>query len=475
MQLIGRREEKDQFNRIMASGSSEFVAVFGRRRVGKTYLIRQYFDGKLSFSVTGMANVDTSAQLMNFHLSLHTHGNTEDQPPASWLQAFHRLQNLLEGNSNERKVVFIDEMPWLDTPRSNFISALEHFWNSWAAHRGDIVLIVCGSAASWIINELINNKGGLHNRVTCKMKIEAFRLAEVREFLRSKQIPWNEYQIVQTYMVTGGIPFYLNALEKEQSAVQNINRLCFKENGLLKTEFGNLYASLFRYPEKHVAIVEALSLRSMGMTREEILTVAKIPNGGTATKALDELEACGFIRKYTPYGRKYRESMYQLVDFYTLFYYQFIERSGTQDENYWLNIIDHPQTCAWSGYAFELVCLMHVREIKQALGISGVQSEEYAWRSKELRGGAQVDLLIDRRDQVINLFEMKFSINPYTIDAKYAATLQNKVGLFRSETGTRKAVYLSMLTTYGLRQNAHSGMVQNDLTMACLFLDKSTL
>lgn len=469
MTLIGRREEKDQLTRLMASESSEFVAVYGRRRVGKTYLIRQYFEGQLSFSVTGMANVDTATQLTNFHLSLSTHGDQHDQPPESWLEAFYRLQNLLERNANARKVIFIDEMPWLDTPRSNFISALEHFWNSWAATRTDVVLIVCGSAASWIMNKLIHNKGGLHNRVTHKIKIEAFRLGEVREFLHSKQIPWNEYQIVQTYMATGGIPFYLNALEKGQSAAQNINRLCFTEGGLLKTEFGNLYASLFRKPEKHVAIVQALGNKSTGMTRDEILAAAKIPNGGTTTKALEELEACGFIRKYTPYGRMYRESMYQLVDFYTLFYFKFIHKVNTRDENYWLNMIDHPQTRTWSGYAFELVCLMHVREIKQALGISGVQSEEYAWRSKQVGGGAQVDLIIDRRDQVVNLFEMKFSINPFTIDAKYAAELQNKVGLFRSETGTRKAVYLSMLTTYGLQQNAHSGMVQNDLNMECLF------
>lgn len=472
MKVIGRNWEKEKLQKIVDSKESEFVAVYGRRRVGKTYLIRQYFEGKLDFSMTGMANVDTPTQLTNFHYALREHGNTDEHPPENWMEAFHRLKNVLLQSKSSRKIVFIDELPWLDTPRSNFMSALEHFWNSWAAARKDIVLITCGSVASWMMNELINNKGGLHNRVTHKFKIEPFRLSETRQFLEYKEIPWNNYQIIQVYMVTGGIPYYLNALEKGLSAPQNINRLCFEENGILKTEFNNLYASLFRNAQKHIAIVKALSKKAKGLTRDEILTLAKIPNGGTATKVLEELEACGFIRKYTPFDRKFRDSLYQLVDFYTLFYYQFIEKAQNKDDQYWLNMIDHPKTRAWSGYAFEQVGMLHTKEIKQALGIRGVQTEVHSWRSNVQKGGAQIDLIIDRRDQVINLFEMKFSINPFSIDAKYAKELQNKVGLFRSETETRKAVYLSMLTTYGLKQNAYSGMVQNDLNMECLFIEQ---
>jgi AAA+ ATPase superfamily predicted ATPase len=469
MHRVGRENEYKIFQKLYASNKSEFIAVFGRRRVGKTYLIRSFLNEyNCSFQVTGLSNASLAQQLFNFSNSLSKH--TKQQVLANnWLHAFQLLINYLENSTDKKKVVFIDELPWFDTSKSNFIQALEHFWNSWASTRKDVMLIVCGSAASWMIHKLINNTGGLHNRVTKKIKISPFTLAECEAFLKMKNIPLDRYQIVQLYMVLGGIPFYWDEVEVGKSAAQNIEQICFSENGLLKTEFNNLYQSLFKNSVKHLIVVNQLAKKAKGLTREEILNNTSLPNGGSSTRILEELEESGFIRKYVPFGKNKRESLYQLSDFYTLFYFNFIQNSNLNDKNNWLNTIDGPKQRAWSGYAYEQVCLYHINQIKNALGISGIETFTSAWRSKTSAVGAQIDLVIDRRDRVINLCEMKFSINEFAIDKKYDADLRNKIGTFKTETKTKKSVFLTMVTTFGLQQNAYAGLVQNSITLNDLF------
>ncbi len=470
--IIGRTKELDAFITLESSSKSEFVAVYGRRRVGKTYLIRNALKNNFTFQLTGLANASMKQQLANFNVAITKFSKAKKAPdlPTTWFEAFRQLIELLEKNKASKKVIFIDELPWLDTPKSGFISALEHFWNDWASARKDILLIVCGSAASWMISKLINNKGGLHNRVTYKMKIEPFTLSECESFLQSNHVNWNRHQIIETYMTMGGIPFYLEAIKPTLSAAQNINNLCFTENGLLNDEFNNLYASLFKYSNNHIAVVEALSKKTMGLTREEIIKLAKLPGGGGTSKVLDELEVSGFIRKYIPLGRRIKDSLYQLTDFYTMFYFKFIKNNKYNNKNYWLNIIDTPKHRAWSGYAFELICLTHINQLKKALGISGIQTTVASWRSKNAAEGAQVDLLIERKDEVINLIEAKFSINKFTIDKKYAANLRNKIGTFKSETKTNNAVHLSMVTIYGITPNEYAtGLVQQSITADSLF------
>jgi hypothetical protein len=365
--------------------------------------------------------------------------------------------------------LFFDELPWFDTHGSGFIPALEHFWNSWASARNDIILVVCGSAASWMINKLINNKGGLHNRITKRMKIAPFNLRECEMLMQPKNSVIDRYQILQLYMVFGGIPFYWNEVVSGKSAFQNINDVCFTENGLLRNEFPNLFRSLFNNYQNHEAIINALTRKAKGLTRDEIIDLSGLPNAGSTTRILNELEESGFIRKYVPFGKKLRNSLYQLVDFYSLFYLRFIKSSHLVDLPNWLTFLDSPDYRAWSGYAFEQICLYHLPQIKQALGISGVQTSVSSWRSLETGNGAQVDLVIERRDQIINLCEMKFSINAFTIDNKYAEELRNKISMFKQETGTRKSVFLTLITTYGLNANSYASLAQNSLTMNALF------
>lgn len=470
--IIGREAEIRTLDKISSSRKSEFVAVYGRRRVGKTFLIREFFQYEFDFQLTGLANATTKQQLTNFHASLQRQSpSASDSIPSNWFEAFQRLITYLEQiEATRKKVVFLDELPWLDTKRSDFMIALEHFWNSWASNRKDIILVTCGSAASWMINELINNHGGLHNRVTERIKVDPFTLKESEQLLQSKKNVLDRYQILQLYMVMGGIPYYLDAVSPERSAAQNIEDLCFREGGLLTREYQNLFASLFKNASKHEAIIASLATKTKGMTRNELIRNTGMKTGGSISKRLDELEESGFISRYSPFNRKSKTTLYRLSDFYSFFYHKYIQGHQNIGDGTWLNAIDSPRQRTWAGFAFEQICLAHVPQIKKALGISGVLSHAVSWRSKSSEEGAQVDLLIDRRDQVINLFELKYSINPYVIDKSYADRLRKKIAIFKSETKTRKAIFLTFITTFGLVQNAHAAsLVQQDIPMDVLF------
>ena len=467
--FIGRKDELNDLNSYYTTSKSEFIAVYGRRRVGKTFLIREFFNNKFDFYLTGLANADTKEQLVNFHVSVRKYGKINYPFAVTWFDAFEQLIYLLENLSGKKKVVFLDELPWMDTRKSGFLSAFEHFWNGWASARKDILLIVCGSATSWMITKLMNNKGGLHNRITRKMFIAPFTLKECEDYLRVHNFSWNRYQIVESYMIFGGIPYYLSLLSNRMSLSQNVDNLFFKDNGGLRDEFKNLYASLFVNFENHIKVVEALGKKAKGLSREELLNLTKFSDGGGVSKILEELELCGFIRKYKAFDKKIREGLYQLTDFYTLFYFKFIQKNEYNDDNFWSTSIDSSQHRAWSGYAFEQVCLAHINQIKKKLGISGVQCKVASWRSHQTEPGAQIDLLIERKDQIMNLCEMKYANNEFVIDRNVDKNIRNKISAFKNEVSTRKAINITMITTYGVKQNEYAGMVQNEVTMDDLF------
>ncbi|MDR0652882.1 MAG: AAA family ATPase, partial [Synergistaceae bacterium] len=373
--LIGRKPEIEEFKDAYDSGRAEFVAIYGRRRVGKTFLVKSLYESEFSFYYTGVANSVLKEQLAGFYEALREYGGSKSLPdtaPLDWFGMFRALRRLLESSKRKRKIVFLDELPWMDTPKSNFVKALEHFWNNWASARNEIMLIVCGSAASWVINKLIHDRGGLHNRVTRRISLLPFSLAECEEYYKANKFRVSRSQILENYMIFGGIPFYLNLLRKKDNLPANIDRLCFREGGALREEFDLLYSSLFKDSERHMLIVRALAQKSKGLTREEIVKTAGVPNGGTLTKNVRELELSGFVRVYRPFGKKVRGSLYQLVDPYTLFYLKFIEKGPTDDEAYWAKFRESPLFRSWSGYAFEQVCLAHTKQIKRALGISGI-------------------------------------------------------------------------------------------------------
>ena len=467
--IIGRKDEKTILKNVFSSKQSEFTAIYGRRRVGKTYLVRETFSGKFSFEISGLANANTKEQLLNFSLTLKKTTGENLKTPQNWLEAFTQLSDYLSKSKMKRKVLFFDEMPWMDTPRSGFLTALEHFWNSWASARKDIVLIVCGSATSWIINNLINNHGGLHNRLTRTIHLKPFTLSECEQYFKWRKINFSRYQIAEIYMIMGGIPFYLSKIERGLSVAQNVDNLFFTENSSLKNEFKNLYAALFRNSEDYTKMVEALSKKGKGLTREEISKIAKITSGGGLTKILQNLEYCGFIRKYHSLGKKKRNVLYQLIDSYTLFYFRFIQRNEYNDEHFWTNSLDTPLRNAWAGYAFEMLALQHTAEIKKALGISGIQASVSAWRSEISEPAAQIDLVIKRKDNIINLIEIKYCNEKFAITKKYEESLRNKISAFKTETHVRFAIHFVMLTTFGLQKNKYSEIAQKSLDLNLLY------
>ena len=464
--LIGRTKEKKQLLDALKSKKPEFVAIYGRRRVGKTYLIRQSFGQPFTFYLTGMANSNLKNQLLNFSQTLKNISKREFDLPLTWFEAFEQLKAHIELSKEEKKIIFIDELPWLDTPKSNFITILEHFWNHWASARKDILLVVCGSAASWMINKLINNRGGLHNRLTKRIKLNPFNLRETEDFLRYKGIILERYQIVQLYMAFGGIPYYLDEIVKGESAAQNIERICFSESGALRNEFNVLFKSIFNNYSKHEQIVKALATKNAGLLRTEMIDQLKLKDGGSISKTLSELEESGFIRKYKSFNKKVNQNVYQLTDFYSLFYLKYILNSKIDPDN-WINFMSDAH---WTGYAYELVWLQHINQIKQNLGIIGVLSNTATWHGATDLGKAQIDLLLDRKDYIINICEAKFSISEFVISKEYAMNLRKKIAIFTEATKTKKTVFLTILTTFGLKENENSlGLIQNTLTLENLF------
>ena len=469
MEIIGRQRERQILARCENSGRPEFVAVYGRRRVGKTFLIVEHFNNKFTFSITGVSDGSIKDQLRAFHASLRKHFQADIPVPTDWFHAFELLEERIELDLTlGRKVLFIDEMPWLDTPRSGFLPALEHFWNSFASRRKEILLIVCGSSASWIIKKLIDNYGGLHNRVTVTIFVEPYLLYDCEAFYRSRGIAMNRQQIAEAYMILGGIPFYMDAMDKMYGLNQNIDLLLFEKNAKLRDEFKRLYHSLFRYADNHICIAETLSKNSSGMTRKELSVASGISDGGGLSKVLDEMEACGLLSRSYDYKKKNRD-YYKLIDFYSLFYFKFLKTQRGNDPHFWTNFLSYPAHRAWCGYAFERLCMVHIRQIKQKLGISGVITETYAFRSAKQKDGAQIDLVIDRRDDVVNLCECKYTVNPYELSDTDAAGLERKKDVFLQETGTRKSIHMTMITANGLVQNAHRNEIQSEITLDDLF------
>jgi uncharacterized protein len=470
--IIGRKKEIQKLESITKSKKSEFLTVYGRRRVGKTFLIREYFDYTFDFQISGLANANTNQQLFSFDTALRKQSNIVMESSNNWLIAFQRLIEHLENiKHNEKKVIFFDELPWFDTPASDFMIGLEHFWNSWASNRKDILLIVCGSAASWMINILINNSGGLHNRITQKMKIEPFNLHETEEMLVAKNCVLDRYQIVELYMAMGGIPYYLDAIQPNLSAAQNIQGLFFDKSSLLKNEFFNLYRSLFRKYEVYEKVVEVLYTKTEGLQRSDLIKLSGMASGGTLTRVLADLEESGFISSYPSLDNKKKNIIYRLSDFYTAFYFKFIKDGKYQSENSWINMIDNPVQRTWQGFTFEQICIDHIAQIKKALGISGVQSNNASWKGGTTDKSAQIDLLIDRRDQVINICECKFSLDTFSIDKDYSEKLRSKIATFKIAIKSKKAVFLTMITTYGVEKNKYANLlVQNEVTMADLFI-----
>lgn len=472
--MVGRLTERKELERLYNSPKSEFVAIYGRRRIGKTYLVKEHFKGRLTFWHTGMSLYDRDKtnimqdQLTAFYTNLVRYGLEECPVPKSWFEAFTMLSRLIENvNTDSKKVIFIDEMPWMDTARSRFIPALENFWNDWAAKRDDILLIVCGSATSWIEDNLIRAKGGLYGRLTDTIHLEPFTLSECKSFFEENGVLLSGYDIAEAYMAFGGVPYYLGFFKGELSLVQNVDNLLFSKGAKLEDEFDILFGSLFVNPEQYKSIVRLLSSRRVGFTREEIAQETGIGNGGGLTTQLKALISNNFIDGYTPFWESKRKIVYRLSDSFCKFYLKFVDGKHITDQHFWTNNIKSPAVSAWKGIAFEDLCLIHIQQIKRALGIEGVSSSESSLQIKGdgEREGTQIDLVIDRADNVVNLCEMKFYNDDFSVTKEYYRKLNHRMNAVQRLLPKRKTVRLTLVTSFGLARNEYSGIFQNVVTL----------
>lgn len=464
MKIIGRKEEMRELERLTNSGMPEFVAVYGRRRVGKTFLVKEFFGNNFVFYTTGVSRGSKVEQLRNFQESLSEYGyRGESEAPRDWFEAFARLKEVVSKSRLKRKVIFLDEMPWMDTQKSDFLQAIDLFWNKWCSSRAGVMLVVCGSAASWMVKNVIRNRGGLHNRLTGTIHLMPFSLGETNAYLQSRGVRWPVQTVAECYMVMGGIPYYLQQIDGTMSLAQNVDRMFFKESALLADEFDNLYSSLFTHSSDHVNIVKALAGKRQGLTRDDIVAATSLSDGGGLTRRLTELEQCGFIRRYTLVNNV--RQLYQLTDFYTQFYFQFLAHEKSYDDEVWLHLQGTPRHNNWLGLSFERLCFAHLPQIRKALGIAGVATKTFAYQVE----GAQVDMVIERADRTVCVCEMKWSALPYSISKAEDAKIRNWLVAVR-EKYPRHALLMVMITSAGLTRNGYAlSDVQREVNLEELF------
>ncbi len=472
--LIGREQEVSEIQQCIKSNKSEFVVIYGRRRVGKTFLVKKHFNGKFDFYFVGASRMTSRQQLETFASSLSKYSGSRIKTPQNWKDAFDLLSQHLETIDEKRKkIIFIDEMPWIDRKQSDFLMALEHFWNDWVAMRDDIVLIACGSATSWMINNLIKNRGGLHNRITRRIYLHPFNLHETELYLKYRDFTWDRIQIMQCYMTIGGVPYYLSLLDNRLSLPQNIDNLFFRQGALLQNEFEDLYNALFSSADKYINIVKALSQKQKGLTRDEIIAATNY-QGGSLTTILNNLENCDFIETYNQYGNEKKNTIYKIVDFFTLFYFKYIDGNRSKDEEFWMHNFRNQSVAAWQGMSFELLCRCHLRQIKHGLGISGIATKTSSWKYIPPQGsdeqGTQIDMVIERVDKMIHLCEMKFRDKRFAIDKAYADTLNNREEIFKEKTNTNYQVVNTIVTPIGLTDSKYNHLINSVVTAEDLFL-----
>lgn len=463
MQLIGREKEKRELTRLKGSSQAEFVVLYGRRRVGKTFLVRSFFEDKFTFYCSGLAKGSRKQQLSNFGKQLSKY-NGLDSTPKDWFEAFDRMKEIISRSRQRRKVVFLDEVPWMDTQRSEFKQALDLFWNTWGMMQSSLLLIVCGSAASWMVKNIINDKGGLHNRLTCKLQLTPFNLKETKAFLRGQGFKWTDEMIANSYMILGGIPYYLHLLDKSYSLAQNVDRLFFDESALLADEFDNLYSSLFKKAGDYIKIITQLSKKKSGYSRSELTQSLKKKGGGGFTRRLEELEQCGFIRKYTPVSGK--THIYQLIDFFTLFHLQFAGEKATYDQNAWMHLLSSSKYSTWLGLSFERLCFAHIYQIKQALGISGIATKTFALQTST----AQLDMVIDRADDIIFLCEMKYTGKNYAISKSEAEKLQHRIEELSAVIPNKSILTILVSNNPAQKNEYYNQLIFSNITLKDLFL-----
>ncbi len=468
-EILGRVLEKNRLTDTLNSHRSELVAVYGRRRIGKTYLIREFFSERIIFSFIGLSDESKSKQIKNFVLKLHeyTDSKFKNEPlPTDWLEAFSLLKRYLKTikETKKKKVLFIDEFPWIDSQKSGFLSAFENFWNDYCTSRSDLIVVICGSAASYMVKKIIRNVKGLSKRITQTIKLMPFTLKETKEFLRYKGVKMEEYELLKLYMSIGGVAEYLEHVNAGESVVATIDRLCFQLSAYLENEYDEVFKSLFDEYSYHQRIMNVLAdNRKEGVTRNELIQYLGISSGGKFSSSLEDLIQSGFILKYEAFKNNKKVILYRIYDEFCLFHLQFLQKHKGSS---WMSLFQQQSYITWCGYAFETICLKHIEALKKALKCDQIASFNYHWKNQH----AEIDLVIDRNDGVVTLCEIKFYNEVFSLDQHLLQQLRTKENEFRKTTKTKKSIYTCLISTFGIKPNEYSNAIlSNSLTMLDLF------
>lgn len=470
--IVGRIEEQKSLLSLKNSPKAEFVALYGRRRVGKTFLINQLFGSNFAFKMTGVLDGSLKDQLAAFSDSMDDFGYDMEEKPKDWMDAFKLLKKALKPRveSGAPCIIFLDELPAMDAKKSGIAKAVGYFWNSWASLFSNVTLIVCGSATSWMITNIVDSKGGLHDRITQEIHVRPFCLKETEEYFNENGFQWNRDIVLQAYMAFGGIPYYLSLLSPRESFAQNIDRLFFGPDEKMRREFKRLFATLYNHPEGYIEIVKKLCESKHGATRQELAESLKVSNNAFLGKKLDDLVHCDLLRKISVREKKIKKNdfVFQLADFFCIFWLTFIQKAELEN-NYWQHHINTPEINTWMGLSFERICMSHIQQIKKALRIDGISTINYAWRSKSSTPGAQINLVIERADKIVNLCEIKYSQTPYSIAKDEYQKLLNRREAFSKETGLRHSPWITMIVSESLSQGMYSDIAQGIITKDELF------
>ena len=473
--LIGREQEIAFLKKAVERDEAQFVAVYGRYRVGKTSLIQEALKGRFTFQHAGVCRGTREEQLAAFSKSLTDAGlMANSSAPRNWFEAFQLLKQLISQSTQRKKIIFLDELSWMDTAKADMMRALEHFWNAWASARHDLVLIVCSSATSWMRQKVIHNQSRLYHRLTGQMRVKPFTLVQCKSYVAQRNLAFSDTQIMELYMAVGGIPFYWELMQKGLSVAQTMDALFFAEEAPLRAEYDDLFAATFKRPGDYLKIVHALAGEKKGRTRNEIIAATGLTGSGVFSEKLEDLESCGFIREYHAFGKKSKDSLYQLMDPLVLFFHHFLHVSPG-DTKFWSHQSHTPAMDTWASLAFERLCLLHVDQIKAKLGISGVLTDVASFVCKQDPengiSGSQFDLVIRRADHTVNLLEMKYASGRYLISQSVSEEVRLKTDDFIRATKTRDAIRLTMVTPHGLEWNAYAGEISSQIAMEDLMRD----
>ena len=481
MEIIARKREKQILESVLRSKSSELVCVYGRRRIGKTYLVRNFFescDNVIYFELTGQKQesgeyAPLKYQLANFKYQFERTFDRDIPQPTSWQNAFTVLRKETERfkDSTSKLILFFDELPWLCSPRSGFFEALDQAWNTTFERQPNVKVIVCGSAASWMLKKIIHAKAGFSRRITHKIRLTLFSLKETKEYLLFKGFDLSSRSVAEIFMMLGGIPYYLNFMSPHKSIYQNIEDECFDINGRLVDEYAIIFNSLFKNSENHKKVVEYIASKHKGVLLEELTGKFSSLKGGSLSRILDNLVSSSFIKKTPPLYNEAKGTIYRLIDEFVLFHLKWIKpapRSIFESPStlYFQNRAQSNSFKSWRGFAFERLCLKHEYQIRQSLGIHkilSIPSMVYFYDQQGKRS-SQIDLLFERADNVISICEIKHSESEYELTKADVNSLMRKKEDLRRylalKKKTQKDIHIVYVTTNGVYLNKYFHQLQ---------------